>query len=483
MNHCSIEQALDAGLNWVVWRSDDELASLSELETLATRKALRLKTWSLERDTKAYDLFDQGLDLALERGPNSPKEIWVWLDYAPPRSLAPTLERKLRRLAQTQRNIQCVFIQYYPPSSPCPPERHELMRQSPSRAQLTEQIAARAIDRDFGLPPDQGDRIYELRTRIAQHCIGLSSWQLDLALRMGAPIQDADACMAAILQYKAQALNQAKLVQACDSKPTKALGGLSAYKAWLEMQKHALTPQAREAGIPSPKGALLVGVPGCGKSLAARVTAHLLELPLYRLDVGSLFTGILGGSEARMRDTLALCERLAPCVLWIDEIEKGFGQSAGHTDGGAAKRSLATLITWLQEKESPVFLIATANRIHALPPELTRKGRLDETFFVDLPDADDRQAVLQVYGVASWTPAPETMAKVLDASEGFSGSELQACVAQARLQAHIAARPVQWSDLLEVIHNEVPLSKARAAEIQALQSWGQINAKPAQRTA
>lgn len=480
MSSQGIAQALDAGLRWIVWRSDDELACVADLQALAQQRELQLETWSLDQDPDAYERFDQGLDRALERERTSSKALWIWLDYAPPRALAPRLDRKLRRLAQQDRGLFCVFVQFFAPTSPCPPERYEIIRPSPSRQELAEQIAARAVDPRFGLPADQGDRIYALRDAIAQHCVGLSSAQLDVALRMGAPSKDPAACLRAILRYKAHALNQAKLVELCESQPATALGGLSAYKRWLELQKHAMAAAARQAGIPAPKGALLVGVPGCGKSLAARVTAHLLDLPLYRLDVGSLFTGILGGSEAKMRNTLALCERLAPCVVWIDEIEKGFGQSAGHSDGGAARRSFATLITWLQEHHCPVFLVATANSVQALPPELTRKGRLDETFFVDLPDTQDRSAVLEVYGVQSWPKDDATMSKVLQASEGFSGSELQACVQQARLQAHIASRPAQWSDLLQEIQSSVPLSRARASQIQALQSWGQAHAKPAQ---
>lgn len=479
MNGLGIEQALGAGLRWLVWRSDDELACLGDLKAFAERKALAFRHWSLDEDPNAYERFVDDLDRAASRSPNTP-ELWVWLDYAPPRSLAPILERKLRRLAQRECGICCVFVQFFAPSTPCPPERHELRRLSPTRAQLAEQIAARAVDQSFGLSPDQGDRIYALRDTIAQHCVGLSSWQLDLAIRVGAQRQDPQACLSAILDYKAQALNKAKLVELCSTKPATALGGLSAYKAWLGKQKHALAPAARQAGLPTPKGALLVGVPGCGKSLAARVTAHLLELPLYRLDVGSLFTGVLGGSEARMRDTLALCERLAPCVLWIDEIEKGFGQSSASSDGGAAQRSLATLITWLQEHDCPVFVVATANKIQALPPELTRKGRLDEVFFVDLPNAEDRRAILSVYGVQSWAEDPDSMTRVLEESAGFSGSELEACVTQANLDAHIAARPPLWSDLYEALHTTVPLSRARAQEIQELRSWGQTHAKPAQ---
>lgn len=478
MSAAQIEAALNAGLRWLVWRSDDELACRSDLRALAKRQGLALRTWSLDEDTNVYEAFAQAIE-QLAASPSARPQLWVWLDYAPPRSIAPILERRLRRLAQVDGGTRCVFVQHFAPSTPCPPERHELSRPSPSKAQLVDQISDRAIDASFGLSPAQGDQIYALREQIAQHCIGLSSWQLDRAIRVGANHHAPDACLSAILDYKAQALNKANLVQACDTRPEQALGGLSGYKHWLGRQKHALALAAREAGLSTPKGALLVGVPGCGKSLAARVTASLLALPLYRLDVGSLFTGVLGGSEAKMRETLALCERLAPCVLWIDEIEKGFGQSTTSSDGGAAQRSLATLITWLQEHACPVFLVATANKIHALPPELTRKGRLDETFFVDLPDAEDRLAVLAVYGVHHWPQDLDTMNQVIEQSSGFSGSELQSCVDQAKLSAHIASRPPQWTDLQAALASTVPLSRARPDEIAALRKWGQTHAKPA----
>lgn len=478
MSLAAIEQALAAGVVWLVWRSDDELACKSDLRRIAQDQARAMRTWSVEDEPAAYERFSQELDEVLGQDQGS-RQLWVWLDYAPPRTLAPILDRKLRRLAQQHHGTCCVFVQYFAPSTPSPPERHEFVRQSPSREQLVEQISARAIEAGFGLSPEQADRIYALRYELAQRCVGLSAWQMDLALRIGANHESETSCLSSILDYKAQTLNKSKLVEPCQPTPSASLGGLSAYKTWLTQQKHALCPKARQAQIPRPKGALLVGVPGCGKSLAARVTAHVLELALYRLDVGSLFTGVLGGSEAKMRDTLALCERLAPCVLWIDEIEKGFGASTSMSDGGTAQRSLATLITWLQEHQCPVFLIATANKIQALPPELTRKGRLDEIFFVDLPDASDRKAILEVYGLQSWSEDASTQAQVIEASAGFSGSELQACVNQARLRAHIAARAPQWTDLRASIESTVPLSAARPTEIQTLQAWGRTHARPA----
>src|SRR5213075_2059796 len=177
------------------------------------------------------------------------------------------------------------------------------------------------------------------------------------------------------------------------------LGGLETLKLWLQKRRGAFTSKARDFGLPLPKGILLIGVPGCGKSLTAKAVGALWQMPLLRLDVGKIFAGLVGSSEENIRTVIKTAEAVAPAILWIDELEKGFSGtgSSGQTDGGITSRVFGSFITWLQEKTMPVFVIATANNVQALPPELLRKGRFDEIFFCDLPDREDRGAILDIH--------------------------------------------------------------------------------------
>lgn len=471
--------ALDAGQRWVVWHSEDEPRAREELVEFAQRRELELRFWSIDQDPNAYLHFDQALDDARVQGPDTSRQIWVWIDFQPPQTLANRLQRKLRHAAQNNSAPPCVFIQFFDASTPRPPERFHVYQSSPGIAELAEHISRRCIGSALPIDPTLADELFEQRHEIAQRSVGLSYWQMDIALNIAGQHASPQARMAAIERYKSDSLNADRLVELCQPANETRLGGLDGYKAWLNEQKVAMSSGARQAGIASPRGTLLVGIPGCGKSLAARVTAHQLELPLYRLDLGRLFTGVLGGSEARMRQTLRLCERLAPAVLWIDEVEKGLSSGPGHGDSGTAQRSLATLMTWLQEHESPLFLVATANRIDELPPELTRRGRLDDTFFVDLPQPEERAAILEVYGVGDWQADEEMRRQVIARSEGYSGAELCGAVSQARLRAFIATRPPAWIDLLEAIQRTVPLSQSRRDEVERMRHWGQRHARNA----
>ncbi|MBK9755436.1 MAG: AAA family ATPase [Nannocystis sp.] len=261
-------------------------------------------------------------------------------------------------------------------------------------------------------------------------------------------------------------------------------------KAWLRRRALALHPAARAAAIADPRGVLLVGVQGCGKSLAARVCADILGLGLVRLDPGRLFGGTVGESEANLRRLTAAAERLAPVVLWIDELDKGLvGSEGAASDAGTAARVLGGLLTWLQERARPVFVVATANRVDALPPELLRRGRLDETFFVDLPGPDDRATIAEIHLVAApqrrlgrapplADPLPDFLATAR-AADGLSGAEIEGAVTEARLDAFAEARPLAAADLHRALAATIPLSRSRAAEVAALRSWATRFARPA----
>jgi len=295
-----------------------------------------------------------------------------------------------------------------------------------------------------------------------------------------------DAIAAAMIEAKPRALARGSALEHLAPVRADAIGGLESLKTWLQLRRRALTPAAAAAGIPFPRGVLLVGVQGCGKSLAARASAGELELPLLRLEPGRLFGGTVGESEANLRRALQLADRAAPAVLWIDEIDKGFAGSEGAaSDAGTAARVLGGLLTWLQERTRPVFVVATANRIDALPPELLRRGRLDEIFFVDLPDADEREAILRVHMTTEGRTRkgrgashPDFVALVR-AAEGKSGAEIAAAVAEARLRAFATGRALEPADLRAALDESIPLSVLRAEEITALRSWAARRARRA----
>jgi SpoVK/Ycf46/Vps4 family AAA+-type ATPase len=235
---------------------------------------------------------------------------------------------------------------------------------------------------------------------------------------------------------------------------------------------------------------LLLGVQGCGKSLAARVSAEILGLPLVRLEPGRLFGGTVGQSEANLRATLALVERLAPVVLWLDEIDKGLaGTDGSQSDAGTTARVVGGLLTWLQERQEPVFVAATANRVDTLPPELLRRGRLDEIFFVDLPDPDQREEILRVHlehvprrRLGHVPPCADpwpAFADVIRTAEGYSGAEIEAALVEARLDAFADGRPLAAADLRRAVEASVPLSRTRAESIAALRAWATERARRA----
>src|SRR3984957_6052073 len=248
------------------------------------------------------------------------------------------------------------------------------------------------------------------------------------------------------------------------------VGGLSHLKAWLEKRRDAFDGSAPQ--LDAPKGVMLLGVQGCGKSLAARASAGIFNVPLLRLDCSALFDKFVGESERNLRESLSTADLLSPCVLWIDEIEKGF--AAGDTDGGATRRVLGSFLTWLAEKSSRVFVVATANDISALPPELIRKGRFDEIFFVDLPDLDTRAKILRIHAAKHGISLDAaTLAALAQACGGFAGAEIEQAVVAALYTAH-AQKTVPNAQLLGAeIAAPRPLEVVMAEKVAALRAWAE----------
>ena len=252
------------------------------------------------------------------------------------------------------------------------------------------------------------------------------------------------------------------------------VGGLQALKKWVRMRESAFGQEAQDYGLPAPKGVALIGIPGTGKSLSAKVIAALWKLPLIRLDIGAVFGGLVGESEENIRRALSLAETVSPCLLWIDEIEKGL--STGDGDGGTSMRVFGTILSWMQEKQKPVFVIATANNISMLPPELLRRGRFDEIFFLDLPTDEERLEIFKVH-IRKRKRDPEKfdIAKLVAKSEGYVGAEIEQAIIDAMYIAFNDEkdphREFKTEDVAVALDKLVPMSSSAREQIADLRRW------------
>ena len=287
----------------------------------------------------------------------------------------------------------------------------------------------------------------------------------------------------AVLEEKKQIIRKSGLLEyyAPDS-GIKDVGGLELLKEWLDKRTKTFTDKARDFGIPAPKGILLLGVQGCGKSLVAKAVAAHWNLPLLKLDVGRIFGSLVGQSEENIRKAISTAESVAPCVLWADELEKGFAGvgGSGTSDSGTTARVFATFLTWMSEKTAPVFLLATANDVSALPPEMLRKGRFDEIFFVDLPDKEEREQIFEIHLTKRKRDVKKFKLKELStATEGFSGAEIEQVIVGSLYVAFDAGRELMQKDLIAEAKAVVPLSVMMREEIDELRSWAEMRTRPA----
>ncbi|MCA9517533.1 MAG: AAA family ATPase [Myxococcales bacterium] len=261
------------------------------------------------------------------------------------------------------------------------------------------------------------------------------------------------------------------------------VGGLEILKAWLNKRKAAFSREARDFGLPAPKGILLIGVPGCGKSLTAKAIGAMWHMPLLRLDVGKVFGSLVGSSEENMRKAIKTAEAVAPSILWLDELEKGFSgsSSSGQTDGGTTARVFGTFITWLQEKQSSVFVIATANDVKSLPPELLRKGRFDEIFFVDLPSPKERLDIFKIHvEKRGRDPQAYDYDALVAASQQFSGSEIEQAVVSALYDCYEDDKADLTTDrLVKSTEEIIPLAYTMKEGIDGMREWSKSRARRA----
>lgn len=428
-------------------------------------------------------------------GSQSDRGAWIMRDL-PPWLVGPigmTTVRKLRNLARSLPGVgraQAQVIVVLSPSGEVPAELagHATVIDWPLPDR--EEIAA-ILDAAVDSLPD------EIKASAAPN--GMRDAAIDAAVGLSG--EEAQACYAkslvqfrridpaAVAGEKKRVIARERVLEWFDplAGGLDAVGGLDELKAWLRQRRLAYSAEARAYGLPAPKGALLVGVPGCGKSLTAKAVATAWQVPLLRVDLGALKSKFVGESEANLRKAFRTIEAIGRCVVWLDEVEKALaGATQGAADGGVSSDALGSILSWMQERRGEAFVVATANDVSALPPELLRKGRFDEVWFVDLPNLDERceivKAALRVHGRQDAPVFRDGVgiAEVGDAANGFTGAEIAALVPDALFAAFADnQREITTQDLLDAAKSVTPLSKTMAEKVEKLRQWATGRARPA----
>jgi len=316
----------------------------------------------------------------------------------------------------------------------------------------------------------------ELFESLTQACQGLSLERIRRVLsKIIATHKTIDKnSIGVLLSEKKQIISQTEILEywSANEKITN-IGGVEKLKEWLKKRKTSFGLQASNYGLPTPRGLLLVGIQGTGKSLTAKAIATEWQLPLLKLDVGKLFGGIVGESESRLRQMIEVSETLAPCILWIDEIDKAFSNNESNGDSGTSNRVLATFISWLSEKTKPVFVVATANNVNLLPLEIIRKGRFDEIFFLDLPQQQEREQIFKIH-IKEFRPngwSSFDYEKLAQLSESFSGAEIRQSIIEAMYQAFYEQREFTTDDICLALNELIPLAQLETKQTLQLQNW------------
>jgi ATP-dependent 26S proteasome regulatory subunit len=325
----------------------------------------------------------------------------------------------------------------------------------------------------------------EIQEKVIDAASGLTTMEAENAFALSV-VQSNAIDPAIVAKEKAQAVKKNGLLELIETKETlDSIGGLDVLKEWLLKRRLAFSQRAIEYGLPTPKGLLILGIAGTGKSLTAKATAKVFGVPLLKLDAGRIFAGLVGQSESNLRAVIQTAEAIAPCCLWIDEVEKGFSgtKSSNATDGGTSSRVFGSFISWMQEKTSPVFVVATANDVSQLPPEMLRKGRFDELFFVDLPNQAEREAIWDIQiGKHGRDPKDYDVVQLAKATEGLTGSEIENVFIEALYLAFDSGAEGQEKeptdlDIARVLTEFVPLSKLMAEQIGGLRNWSKGRAR------
>jgi len=457
--------------SYIQIRSYEEARIVQTVRTLAEQMGRPVVEWSPGSD-------GEGDLLAALNGLAQAAEGTVYvLKDAHPYLAAPGIVRKLRELETelTETRRCCVMI------SPFVELPRELLKDvtfldAPLPGRVEVSAALDEVFAEGELEQTHRDRLVAgalgLTLREATRAFHRARFEWQFAGQKGARTFDLEA---AVVREKRRLIEADRILEFCDlGNQLTDVGGLANLKGWLTARQHAISDEAAEFGLPAPKGLLLTGVQGCGKSLFAKSVAGFWGIPLLRLDIGRLFDGT-SSPEAALQRAIHTAEALSPAVLWIDEVDKAFADEAG-----SVRRMMGSLLNWLQDKQEPVFCVATANRVESLPPELLRKGRFDEIFFVDLPDKESRIEILRIHLAGRGRDASEfDLDGIAESAQFFSGAELEQVVVAGLYKAFAQRRQLTQSDLEQVVRETVPLYRTYEEDIKRLREWAESRARPA----
>ncbi len=470
--------------------SHEEARVEESLKRLCVEREMRLEIWSI---TEGFHVAAGGAGNRDVKDPIKALEhvnrgegraIYVLRDFHPFMK-EPSVVRRLRDLATALRRTKKSII-LLSPVQKVPPELEKAMSailywDLPDRIEI-ESIARRLIPQAPPATQQQIEAEPSFMERVVEAALGLTEIEAENVFAKSM-VRTHTFDMDVILEEKKQIIRKSGILEYYEHREEFSdIGGLESLKGWLVKRRKAFSSRARDFGLPLPKGILLIGVPGTGKSLTAKAVGALWEMPLLRLDVGKIFAGLVGSSEENIRSVIRTAEAIAPAILWIDEIEKGFSGtgSSNMSDGGTTSRVFGSFITWLQEKQSPVFVIATANDVSALPPELLRKGRFDEIFFCDLPDREERRLIFDIHlRKKRRDPAKFNLEKLIDMTPEYSGAEIEQAIIAALYDAFDAGDDLDTERLEASLADIVPLSVTMRERIDAMREWARTRARSA----
>lgn len=473
-----IESYIRAGYPAIIFTTPEEDRALEECEKIAKKLNMEFEIWSstqgirtTRREERGNSLADpdkvllHGLENLRSRG-----RIFCLLDFHPYVKSA-NIWRRAKDVFKKAKSLGVTYV-FISAKFEVPSElEREVITTSvplPTRSEVKNLLTKMSTEQRIRMPEKSDD--------VIDSALGLTLSEAENAFASSlAKYGKFDVKM--INQVKQQVICNGGLLEYKLSDETMdTIGGLKNFTSWAMQRLSAYSPAAQEYGLPYPRGVLLVGVPGCGKSLTAKALANMWQKPLLRLDIGKLFGSLVGDTEANTRRALETAEAMSPAILWIDEVEKGLSglQSSGKNDSGVTSRMFGTVLTWLQEKRAPVFVIATANNISQLPPEFLRKGRFDEIFFVDLPDEEERKAIYQIQLTKHKRNAKNFDINLLASStQNYTGAEIEETVISAMFNAwNSNNREPTTEDILDVIHQITPMAEGMMKDqIEAMRLW------------
>ncbi|MDQ3368949.1 MAG: AAA family ATPase [Myxococcota bacterium] len=475
----------------LVWiTSPEETRVEDSLKKLCIEREMRLEVWSI---TEGFKTIANGQGTRDVKDPMKAidhviraegRALFVLRDFHPFLK-EPAVIRRLRDAATELRKTKKSLL-ILSPVTKVPPELEKSVAaildwELPNRQEI-EQAARSVLPALPAATQQQIESDPGFMERVVEGALGLTLVEAENVFSKSA-VRTHTFDLETILEEKKQIIRKSGLLEYYEHREEFSdVGGMEILKDWLVKRRNAFSSRARDFGLPLPKGILLIGVPGTGKSLTAKAVGALWQMPLLRLDVGKIFGGLVGSSEENMRNVIKTAEAIAPAILWIDELEKGFSgtQSSGSTDGGTTSRVFASFITWLQEKTTPVFVIATANNVSQLPPELLRKGRFDEIFFCDLPDREDRRSIIDIHiRKKQRDPGQFDMDKLVEATVDYSGAELEQAVIASLYDAFDTGNDLSTEGLLNTLKDIVPLAITMREQIENMREWARTRARMA----